>query len=98
MFVKNEGNHIRSVGGKQIHPGETREVPDGTPLGKDLRDVNASAPASAPASKQYAKNVKVLAIDISMMEDVEALKAILAEDDRKTVIAAVEARIKELKG
>lgn len=99
MLVHNDTKKHRMVGGKLIQPGETREAEIPGMPGTGICSISSmEAPANAAPTKQYPKNAKDTIIDISDMEDMVALEAIIATDDRTTVIRAAEARITELKG
>lgn len=99
MLVHNDTKKHRMVGGKLIQPGETREANIPGIPGTGIRTVSSlETPASSEPPKQYPKNAKDTIIDISVMESVEEIEAILASDDRTTVIKAAQARIAELKG
>lgn len=100
MLVHNDTKKPRHVGGKLLHPGETREVDLPGCSGGGVRTLSSimEPPAASAPPKQYPRNARDTIIDISEMDDLAALEEILGNDDRTTVIKATEARIAELKG
>lgn len=100
MLVQNKGNHSYQANGLTLIPGTNKvEEQDfekfiSHPLMAHL-DQKGEFVYDKEKSKPNAKEV------IAMIEDtfdIDTLEALKAEEDRKTVLEAIEKRLEELKG